>query len=177
MEDFKYNPEQFYFELSKTDLRGVVMVEMNVVTLVHYLGDVYESTCRPLCKEMGITQTAFSILMFLADYPEYYTAKDVSEFRAIKPNIVSFNVDKLVEKGYLERHNIPGNRRSIRLVCTEKAHPFIEKGRNVLSDFYASLTTGMRDEDMAQFKRYLNLIGNNIISIRTARKSMEKGSI
>ena len=41
--------------------------------------------------------------MFLANNPEYTTARDIVEVRKIKANLVSINVDKLVGEGYLRR--------------------------------------------------------------------------
>ena len=63
----------------------------------------YSDECRPLCHELKLPQTAFDILMFLANNPEYKTARDIVEIRKIKANLVSVNVDKLVNEGYLER--------------------------------------------------------------------------
>ena len=34
----------------------------------------YESMCKPLCHELKLPQTAFDILMFLANNPEFKTA-------------------------------------------------------------------------------------------------------
>lgn len=142
------------------------MQKLNVIAILRQLAYVYEHACQPICKEMGVPHTAFIILMFLADNPEYYTAKDISEFRAIKPNIVSFNVNKLVEEGYLERRPIPGDRRAVRLVCTEKSQPVIAKGRSVIERFRSSLTAGMSGEDIARFKHYIDLIGENIVKLK-----------
>ena len=70
----------------------------------------YTAVCRPLCQEMKLPQTAFDILMFLYNNPEYKTARDIVEIRNIKANLVSVNVEKLVQNGYIERQaveNIP----------------------------------------------------------------------
>ena len=67
------------------------------------LSKAYSETCKPLCHELNIPQTAFDILLFLANNPEYKTARDIVEIRKIKANLVSVNVDKLVNEGYLER--------------------------------------------------------------------------
>ena len=40
--------------------------------------------------------------LFLANNPDYKTARDIVEVRHIKANLVSMNVDKLVQEGYLE---------------------------------------------------------------------------
>ena len=39
-------------------------------------------------------------------YPDYKTARDIVEVRHIKANLVSMNVDKLVQEGYLERYAV-----------------------------------------------------------------------
>ena len=67
------------------------------------LSAAYSAVCRPLCHELNLPQTAFDILMFLANNPEYTTARDIVEIRKIKANLVSINVDKLVGEGYLLR--------------------------------------------------------------------------
>ena len=59
----------------------------------------YGAVCKPLCRELGLTQTAFDILLFLANNPSYRTARDIVEVRHIKANLVSVNVDKLVQEG------------------------------------------------------------------------------
>ena len=61
----------------------------------------YSAVCKPLCQELGLPQTAFDILLFLANNPTYKTASDIVEVRHIKANLVSVNVDKLVHEGLL----------------------------------------------------------------------------
>ena len=63
------------------------------------LSKAYSETCKPLCHELNIPQTAFDILLFLANNPEYKTARDIVEIRKIKANLVSVNVDKLIWSG------------------------------------------------------------------------------
>ena len=91
----------------------------------------YNRTCKSLCQELKLPQTAFDILMFLANNPEFCTARDIVEVRKLKANLVSVNVDKLVCDGYLERHAIESDRRKTELLCTEKAQPIIAKGRQL----------------------------------------------
>ncbi|MFR5405782.1 MAG: hypothetical protein ACLTG0_10570 [Oscillibacter sp.] len=59
----------------------------------------YNVMCKPLCQQLKLPQTAFDILMFFGNNPEYHTASDVVEIRRIKANLVSVNVDKLVCEG------------------------------------------------------------------------------
>ena len=105
----------------------------------------YSVICKPLCQEMKLPQTAFDILMFLSNNPQYKTARDIVEVRKIKANLVSINVDKLVKEGYLERREVAGDRRKTELVCTSQADSIIEKGRLVQKDFKDILFNNMED--------------------------------
>jgi len=84
------------------------MRELNPsVEFANKTGLVYSAVCKPLCQKLHLPQTAFDILMFLANNPSYTTARDIVEVRHIKANLVSVNVDKLVQEGFLERRPVP----------------------------------------------------------------------
>ena len=68
--------------------------------------EVYNDACKPLCKKLKLPQTAFDILMFLGNNPQYQTARDIVKIRNIKANLISINVEKLVKEGYLRREEI-----------------------------------------------------------------------
>ena len=73
------------------------MRELNPsVEFANKTGLAYSAVCKPLCQKLHLPQTAFDILMFLANNPNYTTARDIVEVRHIKANLVSVNVDKLV---------------------------------------------------------------------------------
>ena len=36
----------------------------------------YNAMCKPLCQQLKLPQTAFDILMFFGNNPEYHTASD-----------------------------------------------------------------------------------------------------
>lgn len=109
------------------------------------MAHAYSVMCKPLCQEIKLPQTAFNILMFLSNNPQYKTARDIVEVRKIKANLVSINVDKLVKEGYLERREVAGDRRKTELVCTSQADSIIEKGRLVQKDFKDTLFNNMDD--------------------------------
>ena len=68
----------------------------------------YNAACKPLCQELKLPQTALDILLFLVNNPEYKTASDIVEVRKLKANLVSVNVDRLVQEGYLRGRAGPG---------------------------------------------------------------------
>ena len=77
--------------------------------------------------------------MFLGNNPTYKTASEIVEVRHIKANLVSVNVEQLVQKGYLVRQPMEGDRRKTALYCTEKAEAVIERGRECQNAFFEQL--------------------------------------
>ena len=145
--------------------------------MIHNSLELYENLCQPVCRECGIAQTALDILMFLANNPEYYTARDICRVRGIKANLVSFHVEKLVQEGYLERESITGDRRQVRLLLTEKAEPAIAQGRAVQQSYREILTDHIAPSDLKAFQRCMDTIRQNIErakKISAKAKSTEK---
>ena len=136
------------------------------IKFAHDLLEAYTAWCKPLCKEIQMPQTAFDILMFLANNPDCNTARDIVEIRGLKANLVSMNVEKLVREGFLERIPDTKDRRKIVLVCREKAKPVIEKGRQLQMDFFESLFGGIDEESRGQFYGVLEKLRTNLDHIR-----------
>ena len=134
----------------------------------------YNAVCKPLCQELKLPQTAFDILMFLANNPDRRTASDIVEFRHIKANLVSMNVDRLVKEGYLERREVPGDRRKCRLVCTEKASDVIARGREAQEAFSQQLTEGLTEEDLEICFRCFAVFGENMARLTGRRGSCKE---
>ena len=130
----------------------------------------YTRSCKALCHELDIPQTAFDILMFLANHPEYKSARDIVEIRRIKANLVSVNVDKLVREGYLERREAPDDRRKTLLFCTEKAQDVIEKGRMIQSIFKDTLLDGTDEASKEIFFNMLHVMEENMDNILKGAK-------
>ena len=122
----------------------------------------YSSVLRPLCAELQMAQNAVDILLYLANNPERSTARDICTYRQLKPGIVSFHVEKLVQEGLLRRESVPGDRRKCRLVCTEKALPLIERGRRAQADFSRRSVEGLSPAELETLSRCLDTIGHNL---------------
>ena len=123
------------------------MINMSI-EFAHKMSLAYSATCKTLCRELKLPQTAFDILMFLANNPEFTTARDIVEIRKLKANLVSVNVDRLVREGYLVRQEVAGDRRKTKLLCTSKADEIITQGRKLQQDFVALLFAGIDEETM-----------------------------
>lgn len=130
----------------------------------------HNERCKPLCRELGVPQTALDILMFLADNPEFDTAKNIVEVRYFKANLVSVNVESLVREGYLKREKYPGDRRKTRLVCTEKAKPIIERGRQLRDRFVEELFQNVDERQKAEFFQVLGMMEANLKAMQEGRE-------
>ena len=122
----------------------------------------YTAVCKPLCQTLKLPQTAFDILLFLANNPAYQTAAEIVEVRKIKANLVSVNVDKLVRDGYLTRESMPGDRRKTRLLCTEKAQPVIMQGRQLQSAFLQRLFAHTDQQMQDAFLKTISIMDKNL---------------
>ena len=136
------------------------------IKCAHDLIETYSERCKPLCREIQMPQTAFDILMFLANNPEYNTARDIVEIRGLKANLVSINIEKLVKEGFLERMPDAKDRRKNVLICTENAKPIIEKGRQLQIGFFGNLFDGIDEESRRQFFGVIEKLRTNLDNIR-----------
>lgn len=127
--------------------------------------EVYNDVCKPLCKELKLPQTAFDILMFLANNPQYQTAGDIVKIRNIKANLVSINVDRLVKEEYLRRESIEGDRRKTKLICTTKAQPVIREGQQLQQKFVDHLFDNTTKEDKEIFINVMKTMDKNLDDI------------
>ena len=125
----------------------------------------YNAMCKPLCRKLGLPQTAFDILMFLGNNPEYKTARDIVEVRNIKANLVSVNVDRLVCDGYIIRKETKGDRRKTQLICTPVAEEIIKEGQALQKDFLKQLFDNMDTATKKAFFIGMKQIEDNLDKI------------
>jgi len=126
------------------------------------IGMAYEMTLLPLAMETDMPHTAISILLFIANNPDFATARDICELRGLKRPNVSAHVERLVQEGYIERRAVPGDRRKDALVCTEKATKIIELGRARQIQFAQAVLDGISEEDRDVMERCFMQMNNNI---------------
>lgn len=111
----------------------------------------YSALCHSLCRELNLPQTAFDILLFLANNPECGTASDIVELRKIKANLVSVNVNRLVEEGYLHREPVPGDRRKTVCCAPSRRSRSSTRDAALQAQFAARLLSGMSERQRQAF--------------------------
>ena len=142
------------------------MKRFSCISILNRSMETYAIICKPVCDKLHMPLPALQILMTLADNPELTTAKEISIHKALKPTLISFYVEKLVQAGYLERQSIKGNRRSVKLVCTDKALPIIEQGRKMNKLYFSLITEGLSEEELSLFHDIAEKVNRNMEAIR-----------
>ncbi len=122
----------------------------------------YHKCIAPLCDKYNLLPLSVDIVMFLANNPDYPTAKDICKMRFLKPSLVSFHVDNLVKEGYVERCPSASDRRQITLRLTDKSQPLVSDGRLVQQRFAESIGQGVSDEERSIFVRCMEKMDENI---------------
>ena len=120
------------------------------IAFARKMSAAYTAVCKPLCQSLHLPQTAFDILMFLGNNPEYSTARDIVEVRQIKANLVSVNVDRLVKDGYLSRKEVAGDRRKTQALQQDFADRLIADLDDATKDAFF--------KGMAQMETTLDMI-------------------
>ena len=131
---------------------------------------LYCSLFTPLLERRGLTQLEMDILLFLANNPEYDTARDIVEKRHLAKSHVSVGVDALAGRGLLERQLREGNRKTIHLRLTEAAGPIVEEGRAIQREHGEILLSGFTGEERVELLRLLEKIGENVDAALRAAK-------
>lgn len=137
------------------------MDSKNLLVALSAFSEAYADACKPICRELGMPQMAFDILMFLSNNPEHCTAKEISKYRGFKENIISVNVNKLVTEGYLLRQSDQEDRRKVRLICTEKAASIARRGREIQERFLRQVQQGLSPEELRIHTHCLQTIAAN----------------
>ena len=125
----------------------------------------YKAAQKKVCKAWNVPEVSLDILLFLANNPEYTTARDIVEVRSIKANLVSQHVDRMVREGYLCRKEVQGDRRKRDLSLTEKAMPIVEAGRRMQTDFFETLFHGVSEGEKQAFFETMDMMSRNMDKI------------
>lgn len=130
------------------------MVPQNFFAFFKKSDAVYQRFCQSVIRDWGLNPTSFQVIMFLANNPQYNTARDLCRMRGIKTGIASVAIEQLIQMGYLERKTDATDRRIQRLYVTDSANELVRQGREVQEE-YAQAVAGALDE--GELETYLRL--------------------
>lgn len=132
-----------------------------LLQLSRQYGRFYHRQFIPLLEETGLSMREVHVLLFLANNPEYDTARDVSEFRSLSKSQVSQAVDFLVAEGFLLRTPDLTDRRVIHLSLTEDALPLTKQAQALQAECGRQLLSGISAEQEKQLQLILEIMLKN----------------
>ncbi len=108
---------------------------MQIFENLNLLKSAYTVCVKPVCRQFGLTQMEFDVLMFLANNSEYDTASDIVRLRRFTKSHVSAALKSLAAREMLETFYREGNRKSIHLRLLPSSGPVVEEGRAAQEQF------------------------------------------
>lgn len=124
----------------------------------------YDNMCRGLEQAYGLTRNEIDVLLFLANNPDYDTARDIVELRALTKSHVCKSVESLASRGFLRGEQDLRDRRCIHLKILPEAATVVAACQEVQQAFIQAIYQGITDEertvmDRVSYKMLENLKG------------------
>ena len=126
-------------------------------------------TVAPVCEKYGLTYMEFTVLMFLANNPQFDTAAEIVKYRHLTKSHVSMSVRSLQERGLIRGEYQEPNRRTIHLSMLEAAAPIVSDGWAAQQAFGDLLFLGFSEQESSQLMGYIERIDKNIADHMKAR--------
>ena len=108
---------------------------------------LYEKAFSRTMEKYDMTQFEVDVLGFIHFYPEYDTAKQISELRRLPKANVSVAVNRLMKKGYLHGERDGKDRRLIHLKITDDANGAINSITKEYDQFLDTLFSGFTEKE------------------------------
>lgn len=108
---------------------------------------LYTISLEPICKQYNLTRMELDILLFLANNPQYDSAKDIIERRKLTKSHVSTSIKSLVKKNYLKLTYLPNNKKTVHLKLLNTTNEIIEAGQLAQKNFFAIILKDLTKEE------------------------------
>lgn len=123
---------------------------------------LYQQSVEPVCTRFSLTHMELDVLLFLANNPDFDTARDIVERRKLTKSHVSSSLSGLEERGYLERSFQPGDRRTAHIRLLPEAAAAAEAGRQAQHRFFAAIFRDISSEEAGAMERTFRKITDNV---------------
>ena len=124
--------------------------------------ELYKNEVAAVCEKYGLTYMEFTVLMFLANNPQYDTATQIVRYRHLAKSHVSISIRSLQERGLILGEHKGGNHRTIHLSVADKAKDIIADGRAAQSKFCEIIFAGFSREEVEMLQQFTEQVNRNI---------------
>ena len=121
----------------------------------------YAHQFAPLLERTGLTMREVHVLLFLANNPDYDTARDVTLYRGMSKSQVSQAVELLWAEGLLQRTPDEADRRMVHLSITPAGRPRARECQALQERCGARLLDGLAPEQVRQLRELLETVLDN----------------
>lgn len=137
-------------------------LRFDILAMRQHLFHLYQEIFNPVIEKHSLTQMEADIILFLANNPQYDTASEIVAIRRLTKSHVSSSIEKLAQKGLLERNHDEANKKLIHLKLLPAAQPVVEEGRQCQKTFMNILSDGIPEQDLQTASRVLTKMISNI---------------
>ena len=120
----------------------------------------YNQYRKKVMVRYDLSAAEVDVLLFLANNSQFDLAVDIVRVR--QKSHVSLAVNKLCEKGYIQKETDAADRKKVHLKLEESASEIIRFGQDCQRAFGESLFSGISREDREEFLRLCELIRRNV---------------
>ena len=136
-------------------ISGVLRLQKQVLA-------AYDTCMAAAAERVGLTKAEADVMLFLANNPQYHTARDVVHHRGFSKTYVSRAVERLEDRGVLVVEASSADRRMQILRLTAEATEPVRRLRRAQLDFFARLTDNLPPDDVAAAWRLLHRIDQRL---------------
>lgn len=129
---------------------------------------LYAISLEPVYKKYDLTKMELDILLFLANNPEYDSAKDIIERRQLAKSHVSTSIRSLIEKEYLKPTYLQNNKKTVHLILLDSSIEIIKDGQLAQKKFIETIF-----EDFTKTEKQI-LINSFAKISRNAKKTLKE---
>lgn len=145
-------------------------INIDLLSMVHHLKKWYEKSFSHIQEKENLTQIEIDILLFLANNPQYDTAKEIVKIRGLAKSHVSGGVEKLIKKGFLIRNGDKEDRRCIHLKLLKAASGVVKEAQLTQKKFFEQLYQGITPEEREVWHQILMRMEENVNHALAAKK-------
>ncbi len=135
---------------------------MNYLDFFSSIQQLYQRSLLPICKEYSLSYMELTILLFLANNPEYDTAADIVRKRHLAKSHVSISIRSLEEKGLLRKEEREGNHRKSHLVLCDKSKTIVQSGQAAQNRFLGILSERISSEQKQVIINTIHIMNENV---------------
>ena len=145
--------------------------------LLHDVARLLRKRFEQRAKDLGLTRSQWQTLAYLANNEGIHQA-GLAEMLEIEPITLVRILDKLSERGLVERRQHPSDRRSWLLYMREVARPLIDTMRSIGDQTRKEALDGTSQEDNERLYELLTLMKSNLLHVcrsKAADKEIQHG--